>query len=98
MWLKGLKNNNKKNCMILDFGFEALCWGEIIIIIIIIINMNWYFHQVNFLKDIGMYPKVSKTSASMHDNKILHMILSSQNCNNCKCHLKPCKEKRCNIN
>ena len=37
MWLKGLKNNNKKNCMILDFGFEALCWGEIIIIIIIII-------------------------------------------------------------
>ena len=24
MWLKGLKNNKKKNCMFLDFGFEAL--------------------------------------------------------------------------
>ena len=27
MWLKGLENN-KKNCMFLDFGFEALCWSE----------------------------------------------------------------------
>ena len=26
MWLKGLENNKKKNCMFLDFGFEALCW------------------------------------------------------------------------
>ena len=26
MWLKGLENNNKNNCMFLDFGFEALCW------------------------------------------------------------------------
>ena len=24
MWLKGLENNKKKNCMFLDFGFEAL--------------------------------------------------------------------------
>ena len=23
MWLKGLKNNKKKNCMFLDFEFEA---------------------------------------------------------------------------
>ena len=61
-------------------------------------NMNWYFHQMYLLKDIGMYLKVSKTSASMHDNKILRMILKSQNCNNCKCHPIPCKEKRCNIN
>ena len=26
MWLKGLKNNKKKNYMFLDFGFEVLCW------------------------------------------------------------------------
>ena len=26
MWLKGLENNKKKNCMFLDFGFEVLCW------------------------------------------------------------------------
>ena len=38
-------------------------------------NMNWYFQQMYLLKDIGMYPKVSKTSASMYDNKILRMIL-----------------------
>ena len=24
MWLKGLENNKKKNCMFSDFGFEAL--------------------------------------------------------------------------
>ena len=30
MWLKGLENNNKKNCMFRDFGFEALFWGDII--------------------------------------------------------------------
>ena len=24
MWLKGLENNKKKNCMFLDFGFEAI--------------------------------------------------------------------------
>ena len=24
MWLKGLENNKKKNCMFLDLGFEAL--------------------------------------------------------------------------
>ena len=24
MWLKGLKNNKKKNSMFLDFGFEEL--------------------------------------------------------------------------
>ena len=24
MWLKGLENNKKKNCMFLDFRFEAL--------------------------------------------------------------------------
>ena len=24
MWLKGLENNKKKNCLFLDFGFEAL--------------------------------------------------------------------------
>ena len=24
MWLKRLENNNKKNCMFLDFGFEAI--------------------------------------------------------------------------
>ena len=24
MWLKGLENNKKKNCMFLDFEFEAL--------------------------------------------------------------------------
>ena len=28
MWLKRLENNNKKNSMFLDFGFEALCWGD----------------------------------------------------------------------
>ena len=28
MWLKGLENKKKKNCMFLDFGFEALCWGN----------------------------------------------------------------------
>ena len=28
MWLKGLENNNKKNCMFLDFEFGALWWGE----------------------------------------------------------------------
>ena len=28
MWLKGLENNKKKNNMFLDFGFEALCWGD----------------------------------------------------------------------
>ena len=28
MWLKGLKNNKKKNCMFLDFEFETLWWGE----------------------------------------------------------------------
>ena len=28
MWLKGLENNKKKNCMFLDFRFEALCWGD----------------------------------------------------------------------
>ena len=28
MQLKGLENNKKKNCMFLDFRFEALCWGE----------------------------------------------------------------------
>ena len=36
MWLKGLKNNKKKNCMFLDFGFEALCWGDNISIYIYI--------------------------------------------------------------
>ena len=24
MWPKGLENNKKKNCLFLDFGFEAL--------------------------------------------------------------------------
>ena len=61
-------------------------------------NMHWYFHQMYLLKNIGMYPKTSKTSTSMHDNKILRMILKSQNCNNCKSHPMRCKEKRCNIN
>ena len=28
MWLKGLENNKKKNCMFLDFGFEALKKGK----------------------------------------------------------------------
>ena len=28
MQLKGLENNKKKNYMFLDFGFEALCWGD----------------------------------------------------------------------
>ena len=28
MWLEGLENNKKKNCMFLEFGFEALCQGE----------------------------------------------------------------------
>ena len=28
MWLKGLENNKKKNCMFLDFGFEAMCWSD----------------------------------------------------------------------
>ena len=28
MWLKGLENNKKENCMFLDFGFEALCCGD----------------------------------------------------------------------
>ena len=28
MWLKGLENNTKKNCIFMDFGFEALCWGD----------------------------------------------------------------------
>ena len=51
MWLKGLKNNKKKNCMFLDFGFEALCWGDkIIIIIIIICNIRGKEWQWNKLK------------------------------------------------
>ena len=28
MWLKGLENNKKKNCMFLDFEFETLWWGK----------------------------------------------------------------------
>ena len=28
MQFKRLKNNKKKNCMFLDFGFETLCWGD----------------------------------------------------------------------
>ena len=36
MWFKGLENNEKKNCMFLDFGFEALCWGDNIYIYIYI--------------------------------------------------------------
>ena len=27
MWLNGLENNKKKNCMFVDFGFEAMCWS-----------------------------------------------------------------------
>ena len=28
MWLKGLEINKNKNYMFLDFGFEAMCWGD----------------------------------------------------------------------
>ena len=38
-------------------------------------NINLYYHQIYILKDISMYPKLSKNPSYMHDNKILRMIL-----------------------
>ena len=55
MWLKGLENNKKKNCMFLDFVFETLCWGEKNIYIIKQICVGVQYCNEGFKKNENQY-------------------------------------------